>query len=180
MHMARRWILLATLVLAAALVAGCTNKGTPTPVGNDTNTTPGVTPTKPGGGTTINGTKPADTNVTDSGAISGPFSKTWDIAVPNVGFKSAEIQFTLTGAQAGAPVTARVNLQLTDKDGKVVKSDTVGLGGSGDSVDWKLTVAELPAAGTYTLAAVAGAGPAPAPVPSVGVANYALTAMVMY
>ncbi|HUR68883.1 MAG TPA: hypothetical protein VM370_06520 [Candidatus Thermoplasmatota archaeon] len=165
----RSWVLFATLLLATALVSGCTKKGedaTPTP----------TTPTGSGG----NGTASAnisDFNITESGPIVGPFSQSWSIEVENVAFTSAMIHFALTGAQAGAPPTAHVNLQLIDPDGNEVISDTLGLGGSGNAVDWSFTSADLPAPGTYTLQAVAGSQ---APLPSVGLANYELSAMVMY
>lgn len=168
---ARTWTILACALLATSLVAGCTNKDDPADDG--TNETGGNGGT---GGPPANASTPTDFNLTDSGAISGPFSQTWAIEVENVAFSSAMIHFALSGVQGGAPPTARVNLALTDPEGAEVMSATLGLGGAA-SVDWTLTAAELPVPGTYTLAAVADAT---TPLPSAGLANYELAATITY
>jgi hypothetical protein len=165
----RTWALAAILLLASVL-AGCTNAddgagdGTPTP--------------GPGNGGGDGATAPpADFLIEDAGAITGPFDETWDVVVANVAYDSASIHFELAGLQAGAPPTARVNLELADPDGSVVKSATLGVGGSGNAVTWELTPADTPTAGTYTLRAVAGSD---APLPSAGFATWALHAQVTY
>ena len=171
---ARTWTTLVALLLATALLAGCTNKDDAGDGGDDGN----GTGNGGGNGGAGNGTAtPEDFNLTDSGSINGPFAQTWDLVVENVGFTRATVHFALTGAQAGAPPTARVNLVLRDPDGAAVMSSTLGLGGSGNAVDWTLTPAELPVAGTYTLAAVADSA---TPLPSAGLANYELAVLVTY
>ena len=169
---ARTWALLGTL-LVATLAAGCTkggddpgSGGTPTPADG------GTTPT-PGG----NATTPDDFTLEDSGAFQGPFQQTWDIPVENVAYTAATIQFELAGVQAGAPPTARVNLQLADPEGNIVKSTTLGVGGSGNSAAWDLTPADTPTPGTYTLSAVSGSD---LPLPSGGVATWTLLAQITY
>lgn len=172
--------ILLVLLVATALVAGCTKPGADDP-DDGTNGTPGGNGGTGGtGGSGGSGTAtPEDFNLTDSGSIQGPFSRSWDIEVENVGFTNAMIHFTLTGVQAGAPPTARVNLVLADPDGATVLSGVAGVGGDGDAIEWTLTPAELPMAGTYVLTATAGSD-TPAPVPSVGLANFDLLAMVEY
>lgn len=169
-HMARR---LLAIALVFVLFAGCTNKDGDADPGADNNGTTGGG----GGGAGNDLTTPSDFNLSDSGQIAGPFSQSWPIEVENVAFRSATVHFALSGAQAGAPPTARVNLALTDPDGAVVMSATIGLGGSGDSVDWTLTAAELATAGTYTLAAVADDS---SPLPSAGLASWEMAVLVTY
>lgn len=167
--------LLLVLLLSMALLAGCTNKGDDGAPGD--NNTPGSGGTGGTGGPGAGTADVQDFNLTDSGAIQGPFTKQWDVEVANVGFTNAMVHFALTGAQAGAPPTARVNLVLLDPEGGVVKSAVAGLGGSGDTIEWTFTAADLSTAGTYTLQATAGDQ---APLPSVGIANYDLMVMVEY
>lgn len=168
----RTAFLVGLLLAIAAAMAGCTDK--------DDGATDGTDDTGGTGGTGGNRTTPATPEpfvLEDSGAIAGPFSKAWGIEVENVAFTSAMIHFALSGAQAGAPPTARVNLELQDPEGAIIKSAVLGLGGEGDMVEWTLTPVDLPAAGTYSLVATSGGD---APLPSVGIANYELAASVTY
>lgn len=185
-------VLLATLAAATAL-AGCFGgddgggAAATTPAPTTTTTPPAATPTGSAAPQTpsVPQTRPAP--VEDAGAIQGPFDKTWAIDVPRVGATGMSLVFSLAGVEAGAPVTARVNLVLADPDGAPIKTAVVGLGGEADSVSWMLTPSEVARAGTYSLQATAGdptGGQAPAPlpvgVPSGGLANFGLYAQVEY
>lgn len=179
-------------LLVTAALAGCTSDAPPadgtttpptgtTPTGG-TGTTPTggtgtTTPPTSGGNTTNPPANPAP--VTASGQIAGPFEEEWAIPVPAVSPRAMTIQFNLTGAQPGAPVTASVFLVLKDPQGATVKSANLGLGGSGDKVDWAFSAADVTATGDYKLQATARSD-LPQPVPSGGVANYQLTATVTY
>lgn len=169
---ARAWALVATLLFASAALAGCTKPD----AGDDGAPT---TPTLPTGGSDGGGTgaTPEDFLLDDGGTIQGPFSQSWNIEISNVAYSMAMVHFELAGLEAGAPPTARVNLQLADPDGNVVKSAIVGVGGDGNAASWDLTPAETPVPGTYVLSAVAGSD---APVPSLGLATWSLHAEVMY
>lgn len=184
--MHRRWPILAALLVAALATAGCA-KEEDTPPGDDGTTT---TTTPPTGGVTTttpptNGTgggnpPPAQAPIEDSGAVNGPFDKSWTIPVPQVSPKVVTVLFNLTGAQPGAPVTARVHLDFVSPDGTVLKSAVVGLGES-PSVAWAFQPADIPTAGDYVLKASAASPGAGAPgLPSGGVANYQLYALVEY
>lgn len=180
-------VLLIGLLVATAL-AGCTGDdggdAAPTP---PTETPPtGGSPTTPTGPTTPtpdDTTTPpparADVVVTDAGAVQGPFEKSWTLDVPDAGYQAALIQFNLTGAQAGAPVTARVYLSVSGPDGTPLKSGTVGLGG-GNALEYAFSPGELPA-GSYTVSAMAEPQQGGVPgVPSFGIGNYELYAIVDY
>lgn len=169
---ARAWALVATLLLASAALAGCTK---PDAVEDDTPTTPTI-PTGGSGGESP-GATPEDFLLDDGGTIQGPFSQSWNVEIANVAYSMALVHFELAGLEAGAPPTARVNLQLADPDGNVVKSGVVGVGGDGNAASWDLTPAETPVPGTYVLSAVAGSD---LPVPSLGLATWTLHAEVMY
>lgn len=169
----RTWALLATFLLAFAALAGCTKSdegddGAPMP----TNPTDGS-----GGSDGGSAAAPEDFLLEDGGDIQGPFSQSWSIEVENVAYSMAMIHFELAGLEAGAPPTARVNLQLADPDGNVVKGAVLGLGGEGNAASWELTPAETPVPGTYVLSAVSGSD---APLPSLGLASYTLHAEVTY
>lgn len=115
----------------------------------------------------------------DAGDVAGPFEKAWNLEVASVAFREAHVEFSLAGAQAGAPPTARVELALVDPQGNVLKKESVGLGADADALSWTLRAADLPAAGTYVLKATsapAGAGS----LPSAGFAKYTLHAEVLY
>lgn len=179
---ARKWTLLAALLLAGAVLAGCTAPDAPDapapqpPAGGE----PGASdpPASP-----PRDVKPAPAPkvepVYDSGAIEGPFEKEWKLDVPTMGFRSADIAFTLLGAQPGAPPTARVYLAFLDPDGKEIKSAVLGLGGSGNEVTWSFPNGDMPRAGTYRIVATAQPQDDGA-LPSVGFANYELAAQVNY
>lgn len=185
--MHRRWPILAALLVAALATAGCA-KEEDMPPGDDGTTTTTTPPT--GGATTTtpptNGTgggatpPPAQKPVEDAGTINGPFDKSWTIPVPQVSPKVVTVLFNLTGAQAGAPATARVHLDFVSPDGTVLKSAVVGLGES-PSVAWAFQPADIPTAGDYVVKASAAPSPGGAPgLPSGGVANYQLYALVEY
>lgn len=172
------------MLLLAASLAGCA-KETPPPDSSTTTTTPtGSTPTTTptGNGTTTPPATPNPDPVTDKGAMQGPFDKTWTVDVPAISPKNVAINFNMTGAQPGAPVTAHVSLVLTGPDGKVLKTAELGLGGNGDKVAWTLSAGDIVSAGALTLKATTGASPGgPAPgIPSGGIANYELYAYVEY
>lgn len=173
---------LAMLLAAAALTAGCTSDDEP---GDGTTTTSPptgtTTATPPPGGNTTPPPGPAPQPVTDAGSIAGPFEKSWTITVPRLSPRAVTVNFNLTGAQAGAPPTAKVYLEFASPDGAVLKSTSVGLGGSGDSVAWSFTAADIAVTGDYVLRASASPPAAGAPgLPSGGVANYELYALVEY
>lgn len=165
----RAWTI-ATLLLVTTILAGCTGSDEG---GDEADAT---TPAPDGGGSGPSA-PPQDFLIEDAGEITGPFTRTWSIDVDNVAYSAANIHFEMAGLQAGAPPTARVHLQLSDPEGNPVKTATLGVGGSGDSITWGLTPADTPTAGTYTLRAVAGSDD---PLPSAGFASWALHAQVTY
>lgn len=177
-------LVVASLLVAVAL-AGCAKEEQPPP--DSTTTTPttptGTTPTTPtDNGTATPPVTPSPAPVSDKGAIQGQFEKSWTIDVPAISPKNVAINFNLTGAQAGAPVTAHVTLVLTGPDNAVLKTAQLGLGGDGDKVAWTLSAGDIGSAGPLTLKATTGASPGgPLPgVPSGGVGNYDLYAYVEY
>lgn len=178
--------LVASLVVLAAL-AGCVkDDATPPADGGTTPVTSTPTPTTPGtgGGGGSGGNVQNPPPVTDKGSIQGPFDKSWTVPVPAVSPKAVTVVFNLTGVQAGAPPTASVFLAFKDPDGKTIKSAALGVGGSGNSVNWGFTAADILLTGDYKLVASAnptpGGAPAPTPLPSGGLANYDMSATVEY
>lgn len=178
----RKWTLLTTLLVLGALLAGCTSSDPapqapqPQPPEDDA---PAQQPPASAPRESKPAPKPAVRPVHDSGAISGPFEKTWTLDVPTMGFSTADVSFVLTGAQPGAPPTARIYLAFLDPEGKEIKSALVGLGGAGDEVTWSFPNGDMPRAGAYSI--VAKAQPQDGPgMPSVGFANYELAAQVNY
>jgi hypothetical protein len=183
--MTRRWSSLAFLLAAAVLTAGCTkDEGdgqptTSTPPTGGTTTTP---PTTPGGGNSTTPPPASPAPVTDAGAIQGEFTKSWTLTVPALSPRAVTVLFNLTGAQAGAPPTAKVHMEFVAPDGSVLKSTDVGLGGSGNAVSWTFGPADVQATGDYVVRATAAASPVPGGpgLPSGGIANYDFYGAVEY
>jgi hypothetical protein len=187
--MARLLAVLLAALLSAVALAGCADDaddaGTPTPSPEPTTPTP-TTPGDGGDGGDDNETPPpparADVVVTDAGDVQGPFEKSWTLDVPDAAYRSVLVQFNLTPAQDGAPVTARVYVTFTGPDGAVLQSATVGLGGA-PAAEFSFSPGALPA-GSYTLAATAEPSSAPAPglpgTPSFGVAKFDVYAIADY
>lgn len=161
---------LVALLLAALLLAGCT--GDDAPPADD-----GAAPPPGGSGGPSRGAPqpaPQATPVSESGDVSGPFEGAWTIVVPSVGARGLVVDFNLTGAQAGAPPTARVELTLLGPDGAVLETAVAGLGGAADAVHWRLGPSAVAQPGDYVLQAKA----APGDLPSGGLARYSLYAAV--
>lgn len=185
----RLLVLLAALALPATLLAGCTSNNDGG--GNDDSSNAPPADRNNGNGAPGNGagvgsrpSQPRAEPVQDAGDVAGPFEKAWNLEVASVAFREAHVQFSLAGAQAGAPPTARVQLSLLDPNGALVKTESVGLGAPGDSLSWTLRAADMPAPGTYVLKATAtpdaNASPGPGVLPSAGLAKYTLHAEVLY
>lgn len=180
---ARKWTLLAALLVVGAALAGCTSPSdSPAPKQPQAQPPAGEQP-GPADPPAAQPAKPAPAPkvepVYDSGAIQGSFEKAWTLDVPTMGFRSADVAFVLTGAQPGAPPTARVYLAFLDPDGKEIKSAILGLGGAANEVTWSFPNGDMPRAGAYRI--VATAEPQDdAALPSVGFANYELAAQVNY
>lgn len=122
---------------------------------------------------------PADVTVNDAGNIEGPFEKSWNIEIPEAGYREVLVRFDLMPAQDGAPVTARVFASFNAPDGASLKSVTLGLGGS-NALEYSFGPGEL-APGTYTLTATAQPQPGGLPSsPSFGLAKYSLAATTDY
>lgn len=178
----RTWTLLTTLLLAGALLAGCTSPDPapqapqPQPPAGDE---PAAQPPANAPRDSKPAPKPAVRPVQDSGAIEGPFERTWQLDVPTMGFRTADVSFALKGVQPGAPPTARIYLAFLDPEGKEIKSAVLGLGGAGDSITWSFPNSDMPFAGAYSIVAKAEPHGDQA-LPSVGFAQYDLAAQVNY
>jgi hypothetical protein len=176
--------LLVTLLVATALAAaGCVkNEAAPSAPsnGNDHAAPPpsddgrGSNPPPPPART------PTSTHVSDKGSIQGTFEHAWAIAVPAISPKDFTVDFALASAEAGAPVTAIVTLVLTDPDGKLVKTETIGLGQPHESVAWSLAPGDVMKTGDWKLKATAQAPAGTEGIPSAGVAAWTLAAAVDY
>lgn len=182
----RSWALLATLLLPA-LLAGCTGDEPPAMEPDETppagGSGSGATPPADGSGGSATppapAVKPTTKPVEANGEIAGPFEESWDLAVPAANPRQAVVAFALAGMQEGAPPTARVNIGLYDPEGTLLKSETLGLGGTADSLSWTLGAADLPAAGTYSIRA-SSQPETGGLVPSAGFAKFTLYALVEY
>lgn len=177
----RSWPLVTLLVLASVTLAGCTSPdepAAPSPMPGD-GAPPAPGPAPGGNAPQAPAAKPNVQPVTDTGTIQGTFEKSWTLEIPKVGFRDVTVSFSLKGVEESAPPTARVQLALLDAQGALVKTGLVGLGAE-NALEWALTPADLPAAGTYTLQATSQADAPGGALPSLGLAKYDLYAMPNY
>lgn len=119
----------------------------------------------------------ADVAFEESGAIEGPFEKSWPVMVPEAGYKNVLVSFQLLPSQDGAPPTARVFLSFDAPDGTSLRSVTLGLGGQ-DKLEYVFNPDELPP-GEYTLRASAERTEIGG-IPSMGFATYELHTLTDY
>lgn len=175
----RAWPLLSLVALSVAL-AGCTSSDMPPePAPAQPAPSPPESSQPPAAREEAPPVRPVVAPVADKGAIQGPFAKKWTLTLPQVGVREMNVDFKLTGAQAGAPPTARLVLKLVGPEGEVLKSATVGLGGSANQVAWALSGADVPMAGDYVLEATSESAQGHA-LPSGGLGNYELAMGAQY
>lgn len=157
-------------LLAIFLVAGCVGNSSPpsSPAPSPSSSpAPSQAPVPPA--------LPSAFFVTDSGAIQGPFERSWPLKVAAVGFRDALVDFNLSGAQADLPPTARLHLSLQDAAGHEIKGEDLGLGAD-PAARWVLSARDLPTPGDYVLKATSAAND----LPSGGAGAFSLFAAVTY